>query len=229
MAAAGTDNGENRDRTTHNNSSGGVRVAVAILVAIVIAGRPTRAEDGWNPPHVRPETAATQELVAIAITRSPTIRALIERLERSDVVVYIRHRQFPDSLLDGRIARSMDLPDVKERLTTLGFDRVDSAPDALAAHMQAQTAIWSKVVRDAGKSDLGARQAADAAQHERGAAQAFGGDGGFQCATQIVARRQANGQCLHHPATSPRPCAAPTRLAPRPSRPAAEVVCTIRP
>jgi tripartite-type tricarboxylate transporter receptor subunit TctC len=53
-------------------------------------------------------------------------------------------------LLDGRIARSMDLPDVKERLATLGFDRVDSAPVALAAHMQAQTAIWSKVVRDAG-------------------------------------------------------------------------------
>src|SRR6185295_14287166 len=103
MAAAGTDGVETRDRKTHNDSSGGLRVAAAILVAIVIASRPGRAEDGWNPPHVRPETAASQELVAIAITRSPTIRSMIERLEQSDVVVYIRHRQFHDSTLDGHV------------------------------------------------------------------------------------------------------------------------------
>jgi len=103
MAAAGTDGVETRDRKTHNDSSGGLRVAAAILVAIVIASRPGRAEDGWNPPHVRPETAASQELVAIAITRSPTIRTMIERLEQSDVVVYIRHRQFHDSTLDGHV------------------------------------------------------------------------------------------------------------------------------
>jgi hypothetical protein len=72
MAAAGTDEVAVTDRNADRKSSGGVRVVGAILVAIVIAGRLAPAEDGWNPPHVRPETAATQELVAVAIARSPT-------------------------------------------------------------------------------------------------------------------------------------------------------------
>src|SRR5262245_12330244 len=82
---------------------GGIRVVMALLVVIVIADQPARAEDGWNPPHVRPETAATQELVAVAIARSPTIRAMLDRIARTDVVVYVRQRQFGDSTLDGHI------------------------------------------------------------------------------------------------------------------------------
>jgi hypothetical protein len=83
-------------------SEGGVRVLGILLAAIVIAGRLVYADDGWSPPHLRPESAA-QDLVALAIARSPTIRAMIDRIERSDVVVYIRYRAFPDSLLNGHI------------------------------------------------------------------------------------------------------------------------------
>jgi tripartite-type tricarboxylate transporter receptor subunit TctC len=41
------------------------------------------------------------------------------------------------------------LPDVKERLQTIGFDPASSTPDAAAAHMKAETDKWTKVVRDA--------------------------------------------------------------------------------
>jgi hypothetical protein len=80
------------------------RWKVLAAASLLFVASPARAEDpGKPPPHVRPETAETRELVALAVARSPTVREMIDRLERSDVVVYIRHRSFPDSLLQGHI------------------------------------------------------------------------------------------------------------------------------
>jgi tripartite-type tricarboxylate transporter receptor subunit TctC len=50
-------------------------------------------------------------------------------------------------LLNGQIVRILKLPDVKERLATLGFDPARSTPDELAAKIQSETDKWSKVVR----------------------------------------------------------------------------------
>jgi len=52
-------------------------------------------------------------------------------------------------VLNRQIARILDLPDVKERLQTIGFDPASSTPDAAAAHMRAETDKWTKVVREA--------------------------------------------------------------------------------
>jgi tripartite-type tricarboxylate transporter receptor subunit TctC len=52
-------------------------------------------------------------------------------------------------VLNRQIARILDLPDVKERLRTIGFDPASSTPDAAAAHMKAETDKWTAVVRDA--------------------------------------------------------------------------------
>jgi tripartite-type tricarboxylate transporter receptor subunit TctC len=52
-------------------------------------------------------------------------------------------------LLNRQVTRALDLPDVKERLQTIGFDPASSTPEAAAAHMKAETDKWSKVVRDA--------------------------------------------------------------------------------
>jgi len=52
-------------------------------------------------------------------------------------------------VLNRQIARILDLPDVKERLQTIGFDPASSTPDAAAAHMKAETDKWTTVVRDA--------------------------------------------------------------------------------
>jgi hypothetical protein len=54
-------------------------------------------------PHVRPETAMLRALTTQAAARSPLVHELIDRLDRTDVVVYIRHRTFGSVLLDGRI------------------------------------------------------------------------------------------------------------------------------
>jgi tripartite-type tricarboxylate transporter receptor subunit TctC len=50
-------------------------------------------------------------------------------------------------LLNGQIVRILKLPDVKERLATLGFDPAGSTPDELAAKIHSETDKWSKVVR----------------------------------------------------------------------------------
>ena len=52
-------------------------------------------------------------------------------------------------VLNRQIARILDLPDVKERLQTIGFDPASSTPGAAVAHMKAETDKWTAVVRDA--------------------------------------------------------------------------------
>jgi tripartite-type tricarboxylate transporter receptor subunit TctC len=52
-------------------------------------------------------------------------------------------------LLQRQIARIVALPDVKERLDTLGFAAVASTPEAFAAQIKGDIETWSKVVRDA--------------------------------------------------------------------------------
>ena len=52
-------------------------------------------------------------------------------------------------LLNSQITRIMNLPDVKGRFATIGFDPTLSTPAELSAHMKAETDKWSKVVREA--------------------------------------------------------------------------------
>src|SRR5207249_2099388 len=61
------------------------------------------AQDPAAPPHIRSESAGLRELIRITAEQSPTVRALIDRLDRSDVVVYVRARPLPSASLDGRI------------------------------------------------------------------------------------------------------------------------------
>ena len=47
------------------------------------------------------------------------------------------------------IARMIVLPDVKERLAAIGFTPVANTPEAFGVEMQAQVALWAKIIRDA--------------------------------------------------------------------------------
>ena len=51
--------------------------------------------------------------------------------------------------LQREIARIIALPDVKERLPTLGFEAVGSTPQEFAARIKAETEIRGKVIRAA--------------------------------------------------------------------------------
>jgi hypothetical protein len=69
----------------------------AILAALVVASPERECS-----PRLRPDPSL-RTLVAEAAVRSPSIRALIDRLEQSNVVVYVRMRPFAAPDLDGRI------------------------------------------------------------------------------------------------------------------------------
>jgi tripartite-type tricarboxylate transporter receptor subunit TctC len=53
------------------------------------------------------------------------------------------------ALLNREIVRSMALPDIKERLATLGFDSIASSPEEFGARIRADSEKWGKVIRAA--------------------------------------------------------------------------------
>jgi tripartite-type tricarboxylate transporter receptor subunit TctC len=52
-------------------------------------------------------------------------------------------------ILYREIARMIVLPDVKERLAAIGFTPVANTPEAFGVELQAQVALWAKVIHDA--------------------------------------------------------------------------------
>ncbi|MBT9505150.1 tripartite tricarboxylate transporter substrate binding protein [Rhodoferax sp.] len=52
--------------------------------------------------------------------------------------------------INAETVRVMSLPDVREKLTTLGLDVKPGSPEALAAYIQSETAKWAKVVKESG-------------------------------------------------------------------------------
>jgi tripartite-type tricarboxylate transporter receptor subunit TctC len=51
-------------------------------------------------------------------------------------------------LLQAQVSRIMQLPDIRERIDTIGFDPIHTTSAELAALMKAETEKWSKVVRE---------------------------------------------------------------------------------
>jgi len=51
--------------------------------------------------------------------------------------------------LQQEIARMVVLPDVKERLAAIGFTPVADTPEAFAAELKREVALWAKVIADA--------------------------------------------------------------------------------
>jgi len=101
------------------------------LFALLLAGLLDAAA-----PRVRPESPELRALVAAARARSATFRDLADRLERSDVIVYVRTRHFPSARLDGRIGfvRGSRGAGPRLLLVELNCPRTAAAQTATLAH-----------------------------------------------------------------------------------------------
>ena len=52
--------------------------------------------------------------------------------------------------INAETAKVLALPDVKEKLATLGLDAAPGTPEALATLIQAETVKWARVVKESG-------------------------------------------------------------------------------
>lgn len=79
-----------------------LRLLAAVMLLFVCAVRASAAEPD-DTPHIRPLSADIVKFVAEGQRRSQTIRSLVARLEQSDLIVYIRARQFTSPLTTGHM------------------------------------------------------------------------------------------------------------------------------
>jgi tripartite-type tricarboxylate transporter receptor subunit TctC len=54
------------------------------------------------------------------------------------------------ALLHREIVKALALPDVRERLTSLGYEPIGNSAEDCAAQLRAETAKWASLIRDAG-------------------------------------------------------------------------------
>ena len=85
-------------------------------------------------PHVRPESAMLRALTAQASAQSPIVHALIDRLDQTDVIVYVRHRLFGSRSLDGRIGFLSAAGQRRYLVIELGCDRSELVQMATFGH-----------------------------------------------------------------------------------------------
>jgi len=99
MARAGLDLALHRRMHTRRP----LRFLIAVVLLAFVATPLTAADPPVRVPHVRPMSPELQSLVDEGIERSPALRALVAKLEASNVIVYVNFREFPEKIIEGRL------------------------------------------------------------------------------------------------------------------------------
>ena len=126
----------------------------------LLGGRITMMFD--NMPSALPLVKAG-ELRAIGVTSAtrsaaaPNIPTIAESglpgFETSSWFALLAPAGLPRDVLariNAETLRVMALPDVREKLATLGLDLATGTPEALASHIQVETVKWARVVKESG-------------------------------------------------------------------------------
>jgi tripartite-type tricarboxylate transporter receptor subunit TctC len=109
-------------------------------------------------PHI--QAGRLRALAVTGVKRSPalpdvptTAESALRGLESDTLQGMLAPAGTPKPIvtrLHAEIVKIVALPDVKERVTGLGFDIIASAPDQFAAQIRSEVEKWSKVVKSAG-------------------------------------------------------------------------------
>lgn len=159
---------------------------VAAAIAIALTATPSRAQDPGPATHLRADSD-TMRLFHDLLARSPTARDMVEVLEQSDVVVYIRQQWFPTNTLRGRTGCVASSPPrrilvidissrmrAREQLVALGHElrhalEIAGAPSVCDA--ESLSSLYSRIGEMTGYDSRGAtfetQAAADAGERVR--------------------------------------------------------------
>jgi len=107
----------------------------ALLVSNVYAASRDKARDGGE--RIRPQDARSTQLLRDGMARSQTFRSLVERIEASNVFVYVQVSPFIKSTLAGQLTWMTQAGPYRYLRATLSPDQtVDQAIASLAHELQ---------------------------------------------------------------------------------------------
>jgi hypothetical protein len=111
-----------------------VRIVLAGVCLLAVSSSASAQHSATSPSRVRAEAADVRALVAEAADRSPTVRALIDEVDRSDIIVYVRVRPFASHRLDGRTGFIGSRPAARFLMIEIACPRTRDAQIATLAH-----------------------------------------------------------------------------------------------
>ena len=104
---------------------------VALLIVLLLPAVPAQAH---RLDHVRGDSENLRQLILSGIQRSPTFKAIVDRLEVSDLIVEVQCGLFKSSLQAGRTVLLSARPSVRYVLVEIACPQADAAALEILGH-----------------------------------------------------------------------------------------------